>query len=72
MTFTYDEETLKHLMDAFSIATIVGALVNVLPAIAALLSIVWTLFRIYETKTVQSWLRRWRMWNANRKDKANG
>ena len=72
MTFSFDDEAFKHLVDAFSIATIVGALINLLPAIAALLSIAWTLLRIYETKTVQLWVRKYRARLANRKDRANG
>jgi len=39
-----------------SIATVLGTLVEMLPAVAAGLSIVWTLIRIYETATVQRWL----------------
>lgn len=49
-------ETAKAAGDAVSIVTVVGTLAEVLPAIAALLTIVWTCFRIYETETVQSWL----------------
>ncbi len=40
-------------MDAVSIVTVVGTLGNMLPPVAALLTIVWTVIRIYETKTVQ-------------------
>lgn len=39
---------LKHLLDASAIATMIATLVSWLPAIAALLSIVWTGLRIYE------------------------
>lgn len=49
-------ETLKHAIDAASIVTVVGTLVNMLPSIAALFTIVWTAIRIIETDTVQSWL----------------
>lgn len=49
-------ETTKHVVDAISLATVVGTLVEVLPAVAALLSIVWSAIRIYETETVQRWL----------------
>ena len=49
-------ETTKHIGDAVSVATVVGALVQILPAIAALLTIVWTGIRIYETETVQTFL----------------
>ena len=46
----------KHVLDGASIATAVGTLTQVLPAIAALFTIVWTLIRIYETKTIQKLL----------------
>jgi hypothetical protein len=46
----------KHVIDTASIATAVGTLMQVLPAIAALFTIVWTIIRIYETKTVQKLL----------------
>ena len=46
----------KPLVDALSVATVIGALVDVLPSIAALFTIVWTGLRIYETDTVQGLL----------------
>jgi hypothetical protein len=46
-------ESAKQVGDAVSIVTVVGTLAEVLPAIAALLTIVWTAVRIYETDTVQ-------------------
>ena len=49
-------EPAKHVVDALSILTVLGTLVEMLPAIAALLSIIWSLLRIYESKTVQRWL----------------
>lgn len=49
-------ETTKHIVDALSLATVLGTLMSVLPAIAALASLVWSVIRIYETKTVQGWL----------------
>jgi hypothetical protein len=51
-------EPAKHVVDALSILTVLGTLVEFLPAIAALLSIIWSLLRIYESKTVQRWLGR--------------
>lgn len=48
----------KHLLDFASISTLLGSLVNILPSIAALLTIVWTFIRIYETDTVQRLLKR--------------
>ena len=48
----------KHLIDFASLSTLLGSLVNILPSIAALLTIVWTFIRIYETDTVQRLLKR--------------
>jgi hypothetical protein len=53
---TEHHETAKHVIDALSILTVIGTLVDMLPSIAALISIVWSGIRIYETKTVQGWL----------------
>jgi len=47
------DENTKHLVDSASIATVVGTLAGILPAIAALFTIVWTTIRIYESDTVQ-------------------
>jgi chromate transport protein ChrA len=55
-----NHETAKTVGDVLSITTVVGTLAQVLPSIAAIFIIVWTVIRIYETKTVQSWLRRLR------------
>jgi hypothetical protein len=49
-------EPAKHVVDALSILTVLGTLVDILPAVAAILSIVWSILRIYESKTVQRWL----------------
>ena len=49
-------ENTKHIIDFASVATVLGALVEVLPAIAAVFTIVWTAIRIYETDTVQGLL----------------
>ena len=51
-------EGIKHLLDALSIGTMLGTLFQMLPNIAALLTIVWTGLRIYESDTVQGWLKR--------------
>lgn len=47
------DEQVKQLGDAISIITVVGTLAELLPAIAAILTIVWTAIRIWETDTVQ-------------------
>lgn len=43
----------KHILDALSVVTVVGTIINMLPSIAALFTILWTGIRIYETDTVQ-------------------
>jgi hypothetical protein len=42
--------------DVLSIATLLGSLASILPSVAAVLTIVWTGIRIYETDTVQGLL----------------
>ena len=54
--FEYLDEASKHIIDALSLVTVIGTLVDMLPSIAAVFTIVWTAIRIYETKTVQGWL----------------
>jgi hypothetical protein len=49
-------ETAKTAGDALSIVTVVGTLAEVLPALAALFTIIWTGLRIYETDTIQKLL----------------
>lgn len=49
-------DTAKSVVDVLSVATVVGTLVQLLPAVAALLTIAWTAIRIYETETVQKLL----------------
>lgn len=51
-------EQIRQIGDAGSVAVVVGSLVGWLPSIAALLTIVWTAIRIYESPTVQRWIRR--------------
>ncbi len=55
-----DVEIGKHVVDAASVGVVAGTLLQYLPALAAGLSIVWMMIRIWETKTVQWWLRKWR------------
>lgn len=53
-------ESAKTVGDILSITTVVGTLTQVLPSVAAIFTIVWTVIRIYETKTVQAFLKRGR------------
>ena len=54
----HDQETWKHIIDGASILTVIGTLVEFLPALSAILSIVWVAIRIYETETVQKLVNR--------------
>ena len=51
-------ETTKHAVDLLSVVTVLGTLVDFLPAVAAAFTIVWTLIRIWETDTVQKIVRK--------------
>jgi len=55
MTTHDTHEVTKQVVDVLSVATVVGALVDFLPAIAALFTILWTGLRIWETDTVRGW-----------------
>ena len=52
------DEASKYIVDALSFVTVLGTLAEMLPSIAALFTIVWTGIRIYETKTVQKWVKK--------------
>jgi len=54
------QEAMKTGADVLSVFTMIGALVEVLPSIAALFTIVWTGIRIYESKTVKDAIQRWK------------
>ena len=53
-----NQETLKHMIDGVSILTVIGTLVEFLPAVSAVLSIIWVAIRIYETDTVKKLVNR--------------
>lgn len=44
--------------DVLSFSIVAGTLAQLLPHIAAILTIMWTLIRIFETDTVRGWLGR--------------
>jgi hypothetical protein len=46
-------EVAKSVGDVLSIVTVVGTLIEMLPSVAAIFTIVWTGIRIWETDTVQ-------------------
>jgi hypothetical protein len=54
---------LSPIADAISAGAIVGVFVHALPPLAAVIGIAWYLLEIYESKTVQGYLRnRRRRW----------
>ena len=57
--------TIRQVADAISVATVVATFMEILPPIAALFTIVWTSIQIYESETVQYWLKK-------RKEKKDG
>jgi hypothetical protein len=59
MSLNFDEHT-KFVIDMASITTVVGTLWGALPALAALFSLIWSLIRIYETKTFQGLISRFK------------
>jgi hypothetical protein len=54
----HNTENLKQAADLLSLTTVLATLAAWLPPLAALVSIVWGLIRIYETPTVQKFLER--------------
>ena len=53
-------EHTKSVIDWTSVGVAFGSLLQILPSIAAALSILWTVIRIYETKTVQNFIKKWK------------
>ena len=47
------DDSMKQVVDTLSVATAVGTVAALLPPLAALFTIIWTLIRIWETETVQ-------------------
>jgi len=50
-----DLDTTKMFMDGVSVITVIGALAEILPSVATLLTIIWFAIRIWETDTVRGW-----------------
>lgn len=50
----------KAVIDLSSITVVLATLVEWLPAAAALASLIWSVIRIYETETVQRWIKKCR------------
>jgi len=61
---TVHTETAKYVVDGVSVITVIGTLADMLPSVAAVFTIVWTAIRIWETATVQNWVKKLRGKNA--------
>jgi hypothetical protein len=53
-------EHAKTVLDGAAVATALASFFAWLPPLAAFASLVWTAIRIWETKTVQGWVARFR------------
>jgi hypothetical protein len=51
--FANMDESMKTALDGVSLIATLGSLIEMLPTVSALLSIVWVSIRIFETDTVQ-------------------
>ncbi len=58
MTLDHVPGAAKASVDVLSFGVAVGTVTQLLPHLAALLTIIWTLIRIYESDTVRELLRR--------------
>lgn len=58
MTLDHVPGAVKASADVVSVGVAVGTVAQLLPHVAAILTIFWTLIRIYETDTMQGLLRR--------------
>ncbi len=56
---------IKVLLDWTSVAVAAGALVKLLPAIAALWTIAWLSISMWESKTVRGWCKRGKVTQEN-------
>lgn len=51
----FNHEPIKYVVDGVSLGVVVGTLANALPSIAAIMTIIWTSIRIWETDTLKRW-----------------
>ncbi|PZU13826.1 MAG: hypothetical protein DI606_04470 [Sphingobium sp.] len=54
----HDHDAARYVADGLSLGALIGAIANLLPSIASLLTVIWMLIRIWETESVQRWTRR--------------
>ena len=54
------DDGMKQIADVVSVTTVFGTLMGILPSIAAIFSIAWSVVRLYETKTVQDMVQKYK------------
>ena len=64
------DEQLKTMADVTAVTISVATILSWLPPLAALVSIVWGCISIYETKTVQKFIERWKNGSVPEHDKS--
>jgi chromate transport protein ChrA len=52
------QEETKAVMDVIAVGGTIGTVAGMLPPLAALVTILWTCLRIWETETVQNFINR--------------
>ena len=52
------EEPTKQIIDVLSVGTVIGTISTILPPLSALFTIIWVCIRIWETDTVQSFVKK--------------
>ncbi len=55
-----NHETAKHVIDGAAASITVATFFGWLPTVAAVLTIIWTAIRIWESDTVQKFIGRWK------------
>lgn len=46
----------RDFVDVLTVANTLAAIAGIVPAISAVVSLIWVCLRIYETRTVQKWV----------------
>lgn len=67
MTFLEGHDNIKHIGDVLAASVTVGTLVNILPSIAAIFTIVWTGMRIFEMFQGNGSIKKW--WKKKKRRK---
>jgi hypothetical protein len=57
-TFWESLEPIKPHLDVASIGLLITALFQLIPGVTTIITLLWSLIRLYETATVQAWLAR--------------